>query len=108
MSEQDNIFLAQQELSAEFNIRPVSRYEEWMRELAATINNLIQTDFNRLVYILYRLDVNEARLKQLLAQEAGSNAGELIARLMVERQLEKINTRNLYRTSNDIPDDEKW
>ena len=108
MSEQDNIFLVQQQLSAEFNIRPVHRYEEWMRELAATINRLIQTDFNGLVNILYRLDVNEARLKQVLAQEAGTNAGELIASLMVERQLEKINTRNLFKAPNDIPDDEKW
>lgn len=108
MSEQDNIFLVQQQLSAEFNIQPFSRYEEWMGELASAINRLIQTDFTRLVNMLYRLDVNEARLKQVLAQEPGTNAGELIAHLMVERQLEKINTRNGFRTSNDIPDDEKW
>ncbi|NII24750.1 hypothetical protein HB364_06660 [Pseudoflavitalea sp. X16] len=108
MAEQNNIFLVQQQLSAEFNIQPVARYEDWMRELAAVINYLIQTDFTRLVNILYRLDVSELRLKQLLQQEAGTNAGELIATLIVERQLEKINIRNRYRTSNDIPDDEKW
>jgi len=108
LPEQDNIFLVQEQLSAEFNIHPVSRYEEWMQELAATINRLIQTDFNGLVNILYRLDVSEARLKQVLAQEADTNAGELIASLMVERQLEKINTRNLFKAPNDIPDDEKW
>ncbi|WP_315818669.1 hypothetical protein [Paraflavitalea speifideaquila] len=39
--------------------------------------------------MLYRLDVSEPRLKQLLAQETGTNAGELIAALIVERQLEK-------------------
>lgn len=108
MSEQDNIILVQQQLSAEFNIPPVSRYEEWMRQLAAAINQLVQTDFTRLVNILYRLDVSEARLKQLLQQQAGTNAGELIATLIVERQLEKINTRNRFRSSDDIPDDEKW
>lgn len=108
MAEQNNIFLVQQQLSAEFNIQPVARYEDWMRELAAAINHLIETDFTRLVNILYRLDVSEPRLKQLLQQEAGTNAGELIATLMLERQLEKINTRNRYRASNDIPDDEKW
>jgi hypothetical protein len=98
----------QQELSAEFNIQPVSGYEDWMGKLSAAINYLIQTDFTGLVNILYRLDVSETRLKQLLTQEAGANAGELIAALMVERQLEKINTRNQFKASNDIPDDEKW
>lgn len=108
MAEQDNIFLVQKQLSEEFNIQPVSRYEEWMRELAAAINHLVQTDFTRLANTLYRLDVSEARLKQVLQQEADTNAGELIAALIVERQLEKINTRSRFRASNDIPDDEKW
>lgn len=108
MAEQDNIFLVQKQLSAEFNIRSFSQYEEWMRELAAAINRLIQTDFTALVNILYRLDVSEARLKEVLAQQPGADAGELIAVLMVERQLEKIRTRNQFKQHGDIPDDEKW
>jgi hypothetical protein len=108
LAEQGNIFFVQQQLSAEFNILPVSDYEEWMRQLAVAVNQLIQTDFTRLVNVLYRLDVSEARLKLLLKEQAGINAGELIAALIVERQLEKINTRNRFRSSNDIPDDEKW
>lgn len=108
MAEQDNIILVQQELSAEFNIRLIPSYTSWMAELAAAINRLIQTDFTGLVNILYRLDVSEARLRQVLAAQPGANAGELIAALMVERHLEKIRTRTLFRTQDDIPDDEKW
>ena len=108
MEEQDNIFLVQQELSAEFNIRLISSHENWMKELAAAINRLIQTDFTALVNILYRLDVSEARLKQVLTAQAGVDAGELIAALMVERQLEKARARNRFRQQDDIPDDEKW
>lgn len=108
MAQQDNILLVQKQLSAEFNIQLISRYEEWMRELAAAINRLIQTDFTGLVNILYRLDVSEARLKQVLADQPGTNAGELIAALMVERQLEKNRTRSQFKQHGDIPDDEKW
>lgn len=108
MAEQNNIFLVQEQLSAEFNIQPVAPYQDWMRALATVINHLIQADFTKLVNILYRLDISEPRLKQVLQQEADTNAGELIAALIVERQLEKLNTRNRYRASNDIPDDEKW
>jgi len=108
LPEQDNIFLAQQELTAALGLPSASSGEEWTRHLVAAINQLIQTDFNRLVYILYRLDVSESRLNQWLQQEPGTDAGELIARLMVERQLQKIAARNQFRTSHDIPDDEKW
>lgn len=98
----------QKQLSAEFNIRLQDRYETWRLELAAAVNHLIQTDFTGLVNILYRMDVSESRLKQVLAQETGTNAGELIADLMIGRQLEKIETRNHFKTPGDIPDDEKW
>ncbi len=108
MTEQDNIILVQQELSAEFNIQLIPSYGRWIAALAAAINRLIQTDFTALVNILYRLDVSEARLKQVLAEQAGTDAGELIAALMVKRHLEKIQTRALFRKQDDIPDDEKW
>jgi hypothetical protein len=108
LAEQDNIFLAQQHLTAELGMPPVPAGEEWKRQLAATINQLIQTDFARLINILYRLDVSESRLKQLLQQEPDANAGELIANLMIERQLEKIASRKRFSASNNIPDDEKW
>jgi hypothetical protein len=108
LAEQDNIILVQQELSAQFNIRLIPSYASWLAELAAAINRLIQTDFTALVNILYRLDVSEARLKQVLAEQPGTNAGELIASLMVERHLEKIRTRAQFRKQDDIPDDEKW
>lgn len=108
MAEQDNTFLVQQELSAEFNIVPVPGYESWLAALAVAINRLIQTDFAALINILYRLDVREGRLKQVLAAQAGTDAGELIAALIVERHLEKIKTRVKFRKQDDIPDDEKW
>ena len=108
MEEQDNIFLAQQQLAAELDMPPVPVGAEWKHQLAAAINHLIQTDFPRLINILYRLDVSENRLKQLLQQEPGVNAGILIANLMIERQVQKIASRNRFRASNNIPDDEKW
>ena len=39
------------------------------------------------------IDVDEARLKKLLKDNAGEDAGMIIARLIIERQLQKIVTR---------------
>lgn len=72
------------------------------------INDLINNDFQKLVSILYRMDVNEARLKQLLKENPGTDAGIIIARLMIERQEQKIRSRQSFKPDLNIDDDEKW
>jgi hypothetical protein len=66
------------------------------RVLAERINTLITADFNRLISLLYRIDVSETKLKQLLRENAGTDAGLLIARLILERQWQKIETRRKF------------
>ncbi|HTR30283.1 MAG TPA: hypothetical protein VMH27_13505 [Puia sp.] len=66
--------------------------------LAERINAMITADFNRLVSLLYRIDVSEAKLKNLLRENSGVDAGLLIARLILERQWQKIETRRKYRS----------
>jgi hypothetical protein len=65
--------------------------------LADRINTMITADFKRLISLLYRIDVSETKLKQLLRENPGANAGPLIARLILERQWQKIETRRKYR-----------
>jgi hypothetical protein len=65
--------------------------------LAERINTMINADFNRLISLLYRIDVSETKLKQLLKENTGTDAGLLIARLVLERQWQKIETRRKYR-----------
>ena len=108
LTEAANILLVKQQLSPEFNIREEGSTEEWMAMLAARINQMIQADFSGLVNLLYRLDVSEARIKAVLNGQPGTDAGILIAGLMVERQMEKIKTRQQFRSAKDISDDEKW
>ena len=77
--------------------------------LSTAINNLIVHDLERLVSILYRLDISEAKLKYLLAQNSAEPAAGTIAALIVERQLQKIKSRRENRRdNNDINEDEKW
>ncbi len=88
---------------------PVSVSQHELKErLTAHINHLINHDFEKLVYYLYRVDVNENKMRHLLEQKQGENAAALIANLIIERQLQKIKSRNETRSNKDIPDDEKW
>ncbi len=82
--------------------------EELKEKLALHINHLINHDFEKLVSLLYRIDVNENKMRQLLEQKEGENAAGLIADLIIERQLQKIKSRKETKSNNSIPDEEKW
>ena len=83
--------------------------KELKHNLANIINNLIENDFQKLISILYRIDVNEAKLKQLLNENTGEDAGLIITDLIVERQMQKIKSRKEFRRDeNNISDEEKW
>lgn len=77
--------------------------------LSAYINELIQTDFQKLVFILYRIDVNESKLKKILKENPGEDSGKIITELIIERQLEKIKSRQQFsQRDNNIDENEKW
>ena len=80
--------------------------------LADRVNALIRTDFSGLVQLLYRIDINESRLRELLRVNAdGEDAGRIIARLIMERQGQKIETRRQYKASQDPgpeSEEERW
>jgi hypothetical protein len=63
---------------------------ELLHSLAAYVNELIMTNFERLVQLLYRIDVSEEKLKKLLRQNPESDAGMIIADLIIERQKQKL------------------
>jgi hypothetical protein len=77
--------------------------------LAIKINELINTNFQKLVSILYRMDISEAKLKLLLHDHPNEDAGVLIADMMIEREAQKIKSRQQFRQrDNTIDESEKW
>ena len=82
--------------------------EEMEIFLAEKINQLITNDFTQLLQMLYRIDVSEQKLRSLLKQNTNTDAGKIIAALIIERQLEKIRSREQFRRDNNIDEAEKW
>lgn len=105
---EDNISLVKQQLSEDFNLPVTNDKEQLVKALAEGINQLIQTDFTRLINMLYRIDISEKILKETLEQQADEDAGLLIARLIMERLLQKQQMRAKFKTRDNIPDDDKW
>ncbi len=76
--------------------------------LAEHINYLINTNFEKLVNILYRIDVNENKLKELLSKSHEENTATIIAKAVIKRQLQKIKLREQYGSAANNSDEEKW
>jgi hypothetical protein len=101
MNEMEQLFVAMQELG--FN-----KDKELRERIQRLVNDLIITDFDQLVQLLYRIDVNENKLKKLLHDRPQTDAAVLITDLLIERQLEKIKSKESLKNQKDIPDEEKW
>lgn len=84
--------------------------EELILLLSTKINDLIQNDFSRLLTLLYRIDVDERKLKAMLQQNPDSDAGLLIAHMVLDRQKQKQATRKQFREDQNKTGDteEKW
>jgi len=88
---------------------PENISSELLKEkLSDHINHLIQNDFQKLVIFLYRIDVSEAKLKYMLKDNTDKDASPIIADLIIERQLQKIRSRQEQSRNENIDDVEKW
>ena len=75
-------------------------------ELETLINDLIKEDFSKLVQLLYRIDVSEEKLKNLLKEHPNEDAGKLIAQIVIERLAATKKARESFSTkSSSIEDD---
>jgi hypothetical protein len=81
----------------------------WYEALKIAINDLINHDFNKLIQVLYQLDVPEQKLKNIFSANTGEDAGTIIANLLLERQIQRIRSKKASQPKpSDIPDDERW
>lgn len=89
-------------------------FSELRTKLQAIVNGLIVQDFEQLVNLLYRVDVNERKLKFLLRENVGEDAAVIIADLIIARQMEKIASRKQFGQDNNAAqngttgEEERW
>jgi hypothetical protein len=106
-TESSNLIQALNE-SLEVSLPASLNRDELEAQLAEIINHLIIQDFSKLIQLLYRVDVSEQKLKDLLKQYSNTAAGSIIARLIIERQEKKIESRNSFGKHQTGSDEERW
>lgn len=98
-----------EEIIATANILQPQAIADTKKQLVLLINQLINSDFYALVQLLYRIDVSEKRLKEVLNNNLNNDSAPLIADLIIKRQLQKIESRkSVLKQKNEKDEEEKW
>ena len=107
MKETESKMISELSTSLETDLSGTKSIDELKIALARYINDLINHDFDKLLRLLYKVDVSEKILRANLRQQE-KDAGVVIAEMVIDRQLQKIETRQQFKSNNDIRENEKW
>lgn len=108
MTNEDPISLPDKIINVTQSI-PFEPLNEVKEKLILLINELIDKDFQSLIQLLYRIDVSEKKIRLYLNQKPNQDSANLIADLIIERQLQKIETRKKFKSRNSRENnEERW
>ena len=71
---------------------------ELLEKLSFAVAHLLQTNTQKLFGILYRHDISEKLLRQALLADDSRQIAENIARLVLEREKQKLEFRRKYQS----------
>ncbi len=71
--------------------------DELRKRLQDFIADLLEHDFQKLCNLIYRHDVKEEKFRQALQYSNIEEQASEIAELVIERELQKVETRKAYR-----------
>jgi hypothetical protein len=106
---QEEIFSLQKSVSKDFVRNDYSslipnndfeRLEEFRKYLTEKMKDMLDKNYNLLINTLYRIDISEKKVSELFSSKNKEKIPEKLADLIIERQIEKINFRKLYREGN--------
>lgn len=83
-------------ISKDFDIPDQLPESQLRQTLIDAFAYLIDNDFPKLIQILYKADVDQYKLKELLETVEGASAAEVIADTYITRQKAKVETWKKY------------
>lgn len=66
-------------------------------KLTLIIGHLLTNNFEKLCNAMYRLDVSERKFHEVLTGSDPAEISSRLADLVIEREMQKVKTRELYR-----------
>ena len=81
-------------------IKEVKSEEDLFLLLSDHVQELIDTDFSKLINTLYRIDVSEIKIKKALDLSDPKDANRVIAKLIIERENKKLSREKPIKTES--------
>ncbi|WP_316797338.1 hypothetical protein [Pedobacter agri] len=85
-----------QVISKDFDINENLTENQLRAAMVDAFAYLIDNDFQKLIQILYKADVDQYKLKELLETVEGKSSAEVIADAYIARQMAKLETWKKY------------
>ncbi len=82
--------------------------EEMLIQIERRVAELIEQDFGLLMSYLYRLDVLEPHITACLNPTSPEHPYTCLARLIWNRQKERIKTKHLYKPEGQVEEGWEW
>ena len=89
------LVLANKDFNLDIPETEISTAEDFQEILAKLVRHLLDNDFERLLNGLYRIDVSEEKVKTAMASDG--DLADKISLLIIEREMQKVETRREYR-----------
>lgn len=85
-------------ISGSFELEKVNEItiEQIQKVLTARIREMLDKNLEKLLHILYRIDVSQKKTDKIFNSPFKDEIAENLAAAVIERQLEKIETRKKY------------
>jgi len=87
-------------ISGADSLIPVGEFQkidEFRSYLVDKLKDLLDNHYDKLINILYKIDVSEIKLHELFAGKNKNIIPETLADLIIERSLQKVRFRQMYR-----------
>ena len=91
--------------NVEINSIDEEKLKEWLSE---RISYLLEYDFQCLLQVLYRVDINEEELRQSIASMSNLDSVTIICDMIIKREKSKIVSRKRYKSNHRADDVESW
>jgi len=84
----------EEDMSLEGITDPFDRLHGWLEK---RISYLLDHDFPTLLNALYRIDIPEEQLKQILALSSPTALASALTTAILHREMQKVETRRIYK-----------
>ena len=86
-------------LEIKFSGDSFQAYDELFQQIEPHINRLINSNQQKFMGILYRIDLSDHQIKKAMNKNTSESFSVVVSDLIIKRELQKVVIRNYYKKS---------